>query len=92
MTLGFGQWMTLGFGAMKLVGRHPELISDATVLYEKHKSAIDDMIALWRSAVPPGALPAAHPITHADAIEKVRTGDMTVAERVQFDRASQSGG
>lgn len=92
MTLSFGQWLQLGFGAMKLVGRHPELISDAIAFREKHKGAVDDAIALWRSVVPPDAAPPKDVMTHTEVIEKIRTGGMTPAEQAQFDRASQLGG
>ena len=76
MKLSFSQWARLGFGAIAWVNRH--------------RDAVDDAIALWQSVVP--AEVPEDGITHADALEKVRTGALTPAEQAQFDRASQSSG
>lgn len=90
--LSFGQWVQLAFGLMKLIGRHPALISDAIAFREKYKGVIDEGIALWHSVVPPDAPPSTDAISHVAVIEKIRTGEMTDTERAQFDRASQPGG
>ena len=84
MTLSFGQWVKLGFGATTLMKKHAAAIPVLRPL-------ITDALDLWQSVVPPDDRPE-DGITHTEAIEKVRTGALTPAEQAQFDRASQSSG
>lgn len=76
MKLSWGQWLRLGFGAIAWVN--------------KHRDAVDDAIALWQSVVP--AEVPERGMTHAEALEKVKTGNMTEAERRMMDHASQTFG
>lgn len=85
MDLSFAQWVKLGFGSVALMKKHASAIPVLRPL-------INDALDLWQTVVPPDAAPAADAITHTEVIEKIRTGEMTPAERAQFDRASQPGG
>jgi len=76
MNLTFSQWVKLGFGGMAWMN--------------KHRDAVDDAIALWQSIVPAEQVDGGIP--HTEAIEKVRTGDLSADEKAVMDRASQSFG
>jgi hypothetical protein len=84
MTLSFGQWVKLGLGTTALMKKHAAAIPVLRPL-------INDALDLWQSVVPPEEK-AEDGITHAEAIEKIRTGALTPTEQAQFDRASQSSG
>ncbi len=80
MTLSFGQWVKLGFGATALMKKHAAAIPVLRPL-------INDALDLWQSVVPPEQEPDSG-MTHVEAIEKIRTGALTPEEQAQFDRAS----
>ncbi len=84
MKLSFGQWMKLGGGALALLVKH-RAASPAI------RALANDSIDLWESVVPKEQEPNSG-MTHTEAIEKIRTGALTPAEKAQFDRASQSSG
>ena len=84
MKLSFGQWMTLGFGAIGLLVKH-RAASPAI------RALTNDAIDLWESVVPKEQEPDSG-MTHTEALDKIRTGALTPAEQAQFDRASQSSG
>lgn len=99
----FGQWLKLGFGGIAWFNKNRAVIDDAIAFREKHRGALDELIALYHSVVPsePGEnpfVPAPAPPSEVgtvgphEVIEKIRTGSMTPAERAQFDRASQLSG
>lgn len=75
MKLSFGQWVKLGFGLVSWMITYRE--------------AVAALVSLWRSVAPHDA-DAPDPITHTEAIEKIRTGNLSAAEQMQSDRASQS--
>lgn len=77
MNATFFQWARFGFGGF--------------AWFKKHKAAVDDAIALYQSIFPPEA-PSTDGITYTEAIEKIRTGDMTEAERADLDRESGNRG
>lgn len=85
MTLSFGQWMKLGFGAAALMKKH----ADAVPLL---RPLINDALDLWQSVVPPDAKRADDAISHAEVIDKIRTGDLSADEKAVMDRASQTFG
>ncbi len=84
MTLSFGQWVKLGFGAIGLMKKHAAAVPVLRPL-------INDALDLWQSVVPAEQEPESG-MTHVEAIEKIRTGSLTPAEQTQFDRASGSSG
>lgn len=98
----FGQWLKLGFGGMAWFNKNRAVVDDAIAFREKHRGALDELIALYRSVVPPEPgenpfVPSPAPsevgtVGPAEVIQKIRTGSMTQAEQAQFDRASQLGG
>lgn len=82
MTLSFGQWVKLGFGAVALMKKYP---AAPAIL----RPMINDALDLWQSVVPPEQDPNSG-MTHVEAMEKIRTGVLTSAEQAQFERASGS--
>lgn len=76
MKLTWSQWLRLGIGGLAWTN--------------KHRDAVDDAVALWQSVVPTEAPESG--MTHTEALEKVRTGNMTEAEQRVMERASQTFG
>jgi hypothetical protein len=88
MELSFGQWVRLGFGATALMRKHADAVPAL-------RSLLNDALDLWQSVVPPEAVATEQPdnaMPHHEVIEKIRTGDLSPAEKAVMDRASQSFG
>lgn len=78
----FGQWMKLGFGVVALMNKH----ADAIPLL---RPLITDALDLLESVAPPES---GAPVSHAEVIDKIKTGNLSDEERAQMDRASQTFG
>lgn len=82
MKLSFGQWVKLGFGGLRIAKAYRD-----NVPVQTFAAQASELMA----SVFPAAPAAADAVSHAEVIDKIRTG-LSPDEQAQFDRASQGTG